>query len=70
MKVKQIDDEIKYFEEKIRMLKVVRKMIISKCEHVWGTDGMHSNEYCKKCFMPKPDIETLYQVSRIIENEK
>jgi hypothetical protein len=24
------------------------------CEHVWGIDGMHSNEYCKKCFVPKP----------------
>lgn len=22
--------------------------------HVWGTDGMHSNEYCKVCFVNKP----------------
>lgn len=20
------------------------------CQHRWGTDGMHSNEFCKKCF--------------------
>ena len=23
-------------------------------QHVWGTDGVYSNEYCKKCFMDKP----------------
>lgn len=23
-------------------------------EHKWGTDGQHSNEYCKKCFCDKP----------------
>lgn len=22
--------------------------------HKWGTDGQHSNEYCKKCFISKP----------------
>jgi len=26
-----------------------------KCEHEWGIDGIHSNEYCKKCFITKPD---------------
>lgn len=64
MKVNRIDDEIKHLQEKIRMLKVVRKMIVSKCDHVWGTDGMHSNEYCKKCFMSKPKIddETYYKL--------
>ncbi len=25
-----------------------------QCSHEWGTDGLHSNEYCKKCFIPKP----------------
>lgn len=23
------------------------------CKHEWGTDGQHSNEYCKKCFTQK-----------------
>ena len=23
-------------------------------EHKWGTDGAHSNEFCKKCFVDKP----------------
>lgn len=22
--------------------------------HQWGTDGQHSNEFCKKCFATKP----------------
>ena len=21
-----------------------------RCIHVWGIDGMHGNQYCKKCF--------------------
>ncbi len=25
------------------------------CDHIYGTDGMHSNEYCKKCFKSKPE---------------
>lgn len=28
--------------------------ILAKCsndDHVWGTDGVHSNVYCKKCFI-------------------
>lgn len=25
-------------------------------EHEWGIDGMHSNEYCKKCFIDRPDL--------------
>jgi hypothetical protein len=24
------------------------------CRHKWGTDGAHSNEFCKKCFASKP----------------
>ena len=24
-------------------------------DHVWGIDGAHSNEYCKKCYMSKPE---------------
>ena len=23
--------------------------------HKWGIDGAHSNEYCKKCFVDKPE---------------
>ena len=23
------------------------------CQHMWGTDGAHNNEYCKKCFVSK-----------------
>ena len=23
-------------------------------KHEWGIDGMHSNEYCKKCFISRP----------------
>jgi len=26
--------------------------------HVWGTDGQHSNEFCKKCFKTKPEKDT------------
>lgn len=26
-------------------------------EHEWGTDGMHQNEFCKKCFMNSPSEE-------------
>lgn len=25
--------------------------------HVWGIDGAHNNEYCKKCFMARPKDE-------------
>ena len=25
------------------------------CDHVWGTDGLHQNEFCKKCFIPKEE---------------
>lgn len=28
------------------------------CDHVWGTDGQHSNEFCKKCFVTKPNVST------------
>jgi hypothetical protein len=24
------------------------------CEHEWKIDGAHSNEYCGKCYIPKP----------------
>jgi hypothetical protein len=27
------------------------------CEHEWGIDGQHSNEFCKKCFVDKPERE-------------
>lgn len=27
------------------------------CEHVWGIDGAHSNEYCKRCFISRKDSE-------------
>lgn len=32
----------------------ILKVLLSKCDHVWGTDGAHSNVYCKKCFVDKP----------------
>ena len=28
---------------------------VANCEHEWGTDAQHSNEYCKKCFVDKPE---------------
>lgn len=28
--------------------------ICDQHEHVWGTDGMHTNEFCKICFVNKP----------------
>jgi hypothetical protein len=28
----------------------------TECNHVIGTDGMHSNRYCKKCFKNESDI--------------
>ena len=66
MKVNRIDDEINRLYKLIDDLKNVRLMITSKCDHVWGTDGMHSNEYCKKCFMPKPHLtdETYYKFKK------
>jgi hypothetical protein len=27
------------------------------CEHEWKIDGAHSNEYCGKCYIPKPSGE-------------
>lgn len=29
-------------------------MADKNCNHEWGTDGMHSNIFCKKCFIDKP----------------
>lgn len=31
---------------------------MTECNHEWGIDGMHQNEYCKKCFISK-DYETI-----------
>ena len=28
-------------------------------DHLWGIDGAHSNEYCKKCFMSKEDYNMM-----------
>lgn len=25
-------------------------------EHEWGIDGQHQNEFCKKCFITKPEL--------------
>lgn len=30
------------------------EVLEGECTHVWGTDGQHSNEYCKKCFVARP----------------
>jgi len=27
-----------------------------QCDHEWGTDGAHTNVFCKKCFMDKPKL--------------
>ena len=27
---------------------------ILDCDHQWGIDGAHSNEYCKRCFVSRP----------------
>ena len=32
----------------------IQKMEQEECEHEWGIDGVHQNEYCKKCFVDKP----------------
>lgn len=26
----------------------------AECIHDWGTDGLHTNQYCKKCFINNP----------------
>jgi hypothetical protein len=28
---------------------------VLECEHQWGTDGMHSNVFCKQCFNSQPE---------------
>jgi hypothetical protein len=30
---------------------------IKECDHKWGTDGQHSNIYCKKCFISEEEYE-------------
>jgi len=32
----------------------IQKMQQEECDHEWGFDGAHQNEYCKKCFVDKP----------------
>lgn len=32
----------------------IGKVLEGKCSHEWGTDGQHSNEFCKKCFVSRP----------------
>jgi hypothetical protein len=27
------------------------------CQHKWGTDGQHSNIFCKKCFISEEEYE-------------
>ena len=34
------------------------------CQHVWGIDGMHSNEYCKRCFISKETVEAADKARR------
>lgn len=66
MELKKIDNEIKRLYEIIHNLKDLKLSILSNCEHEWGIDGMHSNEYCKNCFMTKPKIddETYYKLMK------
>jgi len=28
--------------------------ILPICQHIWGIDGLHSNIYCKVCFITRP----------------
>jgi hypothetical protein len=32
---------------------------VKECKHEWGTDGQHSNEFCKKCFVSKPELTVM-----------
>jgi hypothetical protein len=34
--------------------KITNDINDANCIHEWGTDGQHSNVYCKKCFIDKP----------------
>jgi hypothetical protein len=34
---------------------VARAALKGKCSHEWGIDGTHSNEFCKKCFVNRPE---------------
>lgn len=31
----------------------------STCDHKWGIDGQHGNEYCKVCFTSKPSAKEI-----------
>jgi len=38
----------------LRIAEKCRAQAKEGCRHEWGIDGMHSNEFCKKCFVSKP----------------
>lgn len=44
--------------KKVPIVEPLSKLVVTKrCpkggDHDWGTDGQHSNEFCKKCFIDK-----------------
>ncbi len=51
------------------MTKAESLKIPEPCRHQWGTEGMHSNEFCKKCFVNRPKGESNYD-EEAVEQEK
>ncbi len=48
--------EDKYITENNKTISLFsEKKCFDGQDHVWGIDGAHSNVYCKKCFMSKPE---------------
>jgi hypothetical protein len=51
------EPEKDWWEIKNELIRIGQWELCSKGgEHQWGTDGQHSNEFCKKCFTSKPRI--------------
>ena len=55
--IEEEDEQIIREVEKLgRDEKIIKEITeITECDHEWGIDGQHSNEYCKKCYINKPD---------------
>jgi len=47
--------EVERLKAEILRLQAIGRTKRESCDHVWGTDGMHSNVFCKKCFVSKPN---------------
>jgi hypothetical protein len=50
------DAEFMIEEEDERIIKEIESKG-KECEHEWGTDGQHSNVFCKKCYMSEEEYE-------------